>query len=197
MNKEALIDIIRKGIKDALVSKAKGLHNDAAIKKTDSYVNSEEITEDDVDSFLFWGGGEKPEKQKANRAFTIRENMDNNVKITTSEIKAFESSFKEVLDSIQGSTIVFNKQKNGYSIIAIKKPDGIEAIASGIINMGSRGKITWAYSLMNGLTINGQNLKISNSNKGMLEALFNHYDGWQKDWREKLNYPQAGPTGTE
>jgi len=196
MEKEELRRLIKQGIQDSLVGKLKDLKNQSGVQKTDSYLNSEEITEDDVDSFMFYGGGQ-PKKKKSEKTFTIREAMDNNIKITTSEIKQFETSFKDVLDMIPGSTIVFNKQKNGYSLLAIKKPDGIEAIASGIINMGSRGKIAWSYSIMNGLTINAQNLKVSGSNKGALEALFNHYDSWQKEWREKLNYPQVGAGGVE
>lgn len=196
MKKEDLRLFIRQGIKDALVAKFKDLKTHTDVKSTDSYLNSDEITEEDVDSFLFFGGN-KPKSEKNKKTFTIKEAMDNNIKITTSEIKQFEQSFKDVLDAIPGSTIVFNKQKNGYSLLAIKKPDGIEAIASGIINMGSRGKFTWAYSILNGMTVNAQNLKVSNSNKNSLEALYNHYDSWQKEWREKLNYPQVGPTGTE
>lgn len=196
MQKDELRLLIRKGIKKALVDKMKDLKTHASVQNTNSYLNSDEITEEDVDSFLFFGGG-KPKKEKADKTFTIREAMDNNIKITTTEIKKFETSFRDVLDAIPGSTIVFNKQKNGYSLLAIKKPDGIEAVASGIINMGARGKISWSYSIMNGLTVNAQNLKLSNSNKGALESLFNHYEAWQKEWREKLNYPQMGPEGTE
>ncbi len=191
MEREELRQLIRQGIKNAVIKKASNAEDTISVKKTDSYLNSEELTEDDIDSALFYGGG-KAKKDSDRRTFTIKENMDNNIKITTSEIKKFEQSFKEVLDALPGSTIVFHKQKNGYSLLAIKKPDGIEAVSSGIINLGSSGKIAWAYSILNGLTMNAQNLKLSNSNKIATEILFNHYDSWQKEWREKLNYPQIG-----
>ena len=197
MQKEQLRLLIRQGIKDALLGKLNNLKTTSAVQKTDSYLNSDEISDSDIDSYLFFGGGES-KKEKSDRVFTIRETSgDSDIKITTTEIKQFETSFRDVLDAIPGSTIVFNKQKNGYSLIAIKKPDGIEVVASGIINLGSKGKISWSYSILNGLTVNAQNLKLSNSNKIALESLFNHYDSWQKEWREKLNYPQMGAGGTE
>lgn len=52
--------------------------------------------------------------------------------------------------------------------------------------MGSNGKIDWAYSLKNGLTISTEDLKVDKGNRNVLEKLYNNYNTWQKDWREKL-----------
>jgi hypothetical protein len=190
MDREKLNNLIKDEIKNALVGRARDIKGQESLASSNSYLQSEEITDDDFDKVLFHGL-EEPKESNKTKPFTIRENMENNTKITTTEIKDFESSFKEILTSIQNATIVFNKQKNGYSLLALKKPDGIEAIASGIINLGSNGKITWLYSILNGLTINAQNLKLTESNKIISEQIFNHFTTWQRTWREKLNYPQT------
>lgn len=191
MNKEELQKLISSEIRGVLIGKAKSSKNNEGFNETQSYLNSEEITEDDFDSVLFFGLGD-PKEAKSNKTFTIKEVMGNNLKITTTEIKEFENTFKSLLDSIPGATVVFDNQKNGYSLLAIKKPDGFEAVASGIINLGSDGKISWSYSILNGLTLNAQNLKLTNSNKIISEAIYENFNIWQKTWREKLNYPTIG-----
>lgn len=158
---------------------------------TSDYLASKSITDEDIDHALFHGGGAPREEDKYKGKITIKEGVDTNLKITTSEIKNFENSFKQILDNVPGASIVFDKQKNNYSIIATKRPDGVEAKASGILNLGENGKIIWSYSILNGLILNAQNLKLNQSNKGMFEAFYNHYDDWQKKWREKLNLPNA------
>ena len=190
MNKQELSELINSEIRNALVDKAKGVKSQEKIEASESYLNSEELTEEDFDKVLFFGGSE-PKEEKSSRTFTIKESADDNVKIMKSEIKQFEDSFKELLGMLPNATVVFNKQKNGYTILATKKPDGVEAIASGVINLGSDGKVMWFYSIMNGITINAQNLKLDNETKSISENLYNNFIVWQKTWREKLNYPQT------
>jgi hypothetical protein len=191
MNKQELSELINSEIRNALIDKAKGSSSQEKIESSESYLKSEEITEEDFDRVLFFGGSEPVNETSSSRTFTIRENNMNDVKITTTEIKEFEDSFKQFLGALPNATIVFNKQKNGYSLLATKKSDGIDAIASGIINLGSDGKITWFYSIMNGIALNAQNLKLDNDTKMISENLYNHFVVWQKTWREKLNYPQT------
>ena len=190
MNKQELSELINSEIRNALIDKAKGSSSQQKIESSESYLNSEEITEDDFDKVLFFGGSE-PKEEKHSRTFTIKENNMNDIKITTTEIRDFESSFKELLGMLPNATIVFNKQKNGYTLLATKKSDGIDAIASGVINLGSDGKIIWFYSIMNGVTLNAQNLKLDNDTKMISENIYNHFIVWQKTWREKLNYPKT------
>lgn len=190
MNKQELQELIQSEIREVLVGKAKSASSQQKIEASESYLKSEEITDEDFDKVLFFGL-EEPKEEKYRKTFTIKENMNNDIRITTTEIKEFENSFKEVLNSLPNSTVVFNKQKNGYTILALKKSDGIDAIASGAINMGDDGKITWFYSIMNGLTVNTQNLKLDNDSKTVTENLYNHFIGWQTKWREKLNYPKT------
>ena len=190
MNKQELSELINSEIRNALVDKAKGVKSQEKIEASESYLNSEELTEEDFDKVLFFGGSE-PKEEKSSRTFTIKESTDDNVKIMKSEIKQFEDSFKELLGMLPNATVVFNKQKNGYTILATKKPDGVEAIASGVINLGSDGKVMWFYSIMNGITINAQNLKLDNETNSISDNLYNNFIVWQKTWREKLNYPQT------
>ena len=122
MNKQELSELINSEIRNALIDKAKGSSSQQKIESSESYLNSEEITEDDFDKVLFFGGSE-PKEEKHSRTFTIKENNMNDIKITTTEIRDFESSFKELLGMLPNATIVFNKQKNGYTLLATKKSE--------------------------------------------------------------------------
>lgn len=191
MKKDILQKIISDKIQEVTLEYIRDLKSQRQAQATDDYMNSKSISEDEVDALMFYGGNVPKKEEKRKAQITIQENVDTSLKITTSEIKNFENSFKEILDNIPGASIVFDKQKNGYSIAATKRPDGVEAKASGILNLGDNGKLIWSYSILNGFNLNAQNLKLSQSNKGMFEALANHYDDWQKEWREKLNLPTA------
>lgn len=190
MNKQELSELINSEIRNALIDKAKSSSSKEKIESSESYLKSEEITEEDFDKVLFFGGSD-PEEKSSSRTFTIKENNMNDIKITTTEIRDFENSFKELLGMLPNATVVFNKQKNGHTLLATKKSDGIDAIASGVINLGSDGKIIWFYSIMNGVTLNAQNLKLDNDTKMISENIYNHFIVWQKTWREKLNYPNT------
>ncbi len=191
MNKDDLQKLIQKEIQTVAFGYLKDLKNQKQAQGTDDYLNSKNMTEDEFDAVFFFGGNKPKKEEKKIGPITIREGVDSNLRITTSEIKNFENSFKEILDNIPGASIVFDKQKNGHSIVATKRADGVEAKASGILNLGDNGKLIWSYSILNGFNLNAQNLKLSQSNKTMFEALANHYDDWQKGWREKLNLPNS------
>lgn len=191
MNKDDLQKLIQKEIQTVAFGYLKDLKNQKQAQGTDDYLNSKNMTEDEFDEVFFFGGNKPKKEEKKTGPITIREGVDSNLRITTSEIKNFENSFKEILDNIPGASIVFDKQKNGHSIVATKRADGVEAKASGILNLGDNGKLIWSYSILNGFNLNAQNLKLSQSNKTMFEALANHYDDWQKGWREKLNLPNS------
>jgi hypothetical protein len=188
MDRSELQKLIQQEIDNASVDALKELHRQKSLESSNRFFNSSDMNDDDIDKYIFFGGS-APKKEKKYQQVVIKESNSSDLKITTSEIKEFENSFKEMLSNIPGSTIVFDKQKNGHSLIAFKKPDGIEVKASGIINLGDKGKIIWSYSIANGLVVNSQNVKISLSNKTLFEELYNNYDAWQKTWREKLTFP--------
>lgn len=190
MTRDDIQKMIEREIQSVAHEYLKDLHSYKKSQETQNYLNSNSISEDEFDT-VFFHGGNAPKREEKQSKITIKENTSSNLKITTGEIKDFENSFGEILEKIPGASIVFDKQKNGYSIAATKRPDGVEAKASGIINLGENGKITWSYSILNGFNLNAQNLKLSEGNKTMFEALANHYNDWQKTWREKLNLPAA------
>lgn len=190
MNYTALQELIRKTIQSVAFENLKDLKSKALANATESNLKSDSLSEDDIDLALFHGGNKIETKRRT--PIRIQENTNvNDLKITVSEIKQFENSFKQVLENIPGASIVFDKQKNGHSITAAKRPDGVEAKSSGTINLGENGKILWSYSLLNGFTLNAQNIKLSDDNKLMFESMSNHYNDWQKKWRELLNLPSA------
>jgi hypothetical protein len=196
MTREDLFKLIQTEIQAVAFDSLKEKTLKEKTKSTDDYMNSRSLTDADVDHILFHGGAQQ-EKFNINDRVALKENAEPTLKITTTEIKDFEKSFEEIMKNIPGASIVFDKQANGYSIVATKRADGVEAKASGIINLGDKGKVIWSYSILNGFNINAQNLKLSQSNKGMFEALANHYDDWQKNWREKLNLPSAPENPSE
>lgn len=191
MEKKQLLDLIQSEIQKVTAEYLRDLKSKHQVQKSDNYLNSSNMSEEEFDTNFFFGGTKPDRVEKKSGPITIKENTSNGLRITTGEIKEFENSFKQILDTIPGASIVFDKQKNGYTLSAIKKPDGIEANASGILNLGDNGKIIWSYSILNGLNLNAQNLKLEENNKLVFEALFNHYNDWQKKWRENLNLPNA------
>jgi hypothetical protein len=191
MNKTDLENLISKSIHEISVEYLRELRAHKQAQATADDLNGKSVTEDEFDSVMFYGGKQPQDDHKKTGKITIKEGSDSNLRITVSEIKDFENSFNDILENIPGASIVLDKQKNGYSIVATKRADGIEAKASGIINLGDNGKIVWSYSILNGFNLNAQNLKLTQGNKTMFEALSNHYDDWQKKWREKLNLPTA------
>ena len=191
MDRNTLHKLIADKIQEVTHEYLRELNAKNKVQSTTNYLNSSNMTEDEFDNTFFHGGAQAKEEERKKGKIYIQEGAEPGLKITVSEIKEFENSFHEILDNVPGASIVFDKQKNGYSISATKRADGVEAKASGILNLGDNGKIIWSYSILNGFNVNAQNLKLSQSNKTMFEALTNHYDDWQKSWREKLNLPNA------
>jgi hypothetical protein len=190
MNLTDLQQLIKKTIQSVAFDNLKELKQKTALSSTNGDLKSSGLSDDDIDVTLFHGG-HAPKETKKKSPIRIQENTSNVLKITTSEIKQFENSFQQILKDIPGASVVFDKQNNGYSIVAVKRPDGVEAKASGTINLGENGKIVWSYSLLNGFKLNAQNIKLADNNKLMFEAMANHYNDWQKKWREMLNLPTA------
>lgn len=181
MTRKELIEMIRSEIQQLAFET---LRTKAVEKKT---FKPRGLTEDELEYAMFYGGNKPNKDGTISTNVFIKENFDSGIpKINSSDITQFEDSFENVLQEIDGASVVFDTQSNGYSLKMWIGSDGIEAGASGTIEMGNKGKIKWAYSLKNGLTISTQNLSIDNGNKRVLEKLYNNYNTWQKDWREKL-----------
>jgi len=185
MNKDELIEMIREEIHSLAFET---LRNNAKEKndKKNRIFKPKGLSEDEIEYSMFYGGN-KPDKNGLPQPITIREGYDSGIpQINSVEISQFEDSFEEMLQEIDGASVVFDKQSNGYSLKMWIGAEGIEAGASGVIEMGNKGRVKWAYSLKNGLTVSTEDLAVEQGNKRLLEKLYNNYDAWQKEWREKL-----------
>lgn len=185
MNKDELIEMIREEIHSLAFETLRTNAKEKSDNKNRIF-KPKGLSEDEIEYSMFYGGN-KPDKNGISQPISIRENYDSGIpQINSAEITQFEDSFEEMLQEIDGASVVFDKQSNGYSLKMWIGAEGIEAGASGAIEMGNKGKVNWAYSLKNGLTVSTEDLSVEQGNKRLLEKLYNNYDAWQKDWRERL-----------
>lgn len=191
MTREELTEMIRSEIQNLAFETLRTAKSNNRQQKQD--VKPKGLTEDELEYAMFYGGNKPNKDGTINNSIFIKENYDGIPKINSSDITEFEDSFENVLQEIDGASVVFDTQSNGYSLKMWIGSDGIEAGASGTVEMGNKGKVKWAYSLKNGLTVSMEDLIVDNGNKRILEKLYNNYDAWQKDWREKLTISPGEP----
>jgi hypothetical protein len=198
MTREELTEMIRGEIQQLAFETLRS--GSAEKKEKKKAFKPKGLTEDELEYALFYGGNEPNKDGSVNTSKFIKENFDSGIpKINSSDITQFEEGFEKVLQEIDGASVVFDQQSNGYSLKMWIGREGIEAGASGTIEMGNKGRLKWAYSLQNGLTVSTEDLAIEKGNKLIIEKLYNNYDSWQKDWREKLTVkpgqgaPDAAP----
>lgn len=175
MTKKELIDIINKEVNNLAIDSLSGKYKEAPKK-----IEERQMNEDDFDDLFF----SKKEKYEV-PLYTIREAFQKKPEIMQSEVDEFENEFNSFASSNDAS-VVFDTQRNGKSIALFKKPDGVEAYASGIINFGVEGKIYWVFSLLKGLSVGTENLEVERENKEFINDLYAFYDGWQEKWRDRL-----------
>lgn len=195
MTREELTEMIRSEIQQLAFET---LRTKAGEKKEKKAFKPKGLTEEELEYAMFYGGNKPNKDGTINTSVFIKEGVDSGIpKINSSDITEFENSFDSVLQEIDGASVMFDTQSNGYSLKMWIGSEGIEAGASGTIEMGNKGKVKWAYSLKNGLTVSTEDLVVDNGNKRILEKLYNNYDAWQKDWREKLTIQPGGPADAE
>ncbi len=181
MNKEELLEMIREEIHSLAFETLRN-----SKKEKPKAFKPKGLSEEELEYALFHGGN-KPENKSLKIPITIREAYDNGLpKIQSIEISEFEDSFEEMLKEVDGASVVFDPQSNGYSLDLKIGQDGIVGGASGKIEMGDKGLVDWSYSIKDGLHVTTQDLRVEQGTKRLMEKLYNHYDAWQKDWREKL-----------
>lgn len=183
MKKSELEQIIKSKIKQEVVHTMKHLSSKSKPEAATEVMPQEEAL--DFDSTLFHGG-EKPKGEEKYNPITIKE-ADEKLAIKSYEVDEFEKSFATFISRIPNATYDLLKQTNGYTVIAYKTVGGVEVKSGGIISFGDMGKINFTYSLIDGLRVNAQNFQVTQGNKVVLEALYNNYDSWQKNWRLKLS----------
>lgn len=187
MNRNELTEMIRQEIRSLAFEELREKAKQSKTEKSKAF-KPKGLSEEELEQTLFHGG-EKPEEKNAAKIMpiTIKENYNSGIpQIQSSEVTNFEDSFEEMLKEIDGASVIFDKQSNGYSLKMSIGPEGIEAGASGSIEMGKKGRIIWAYSLKNGLVITTEDLSVDKGNRNVIDKLYSNYDAWQKDWREKL-----------
>lgn len=185
MTRKGLIEMIRNEIRSLAFETLRNSSN----KEKESKVKPKiQISEDELEKILFYGGDEPEEENVAKiMSTTIRESVESGIpQIQASEVKEFENSFEQMLSEVEGASVVFDTQTNGYSLKIWVGSEGIEAGASGVVNLGNNGSVNWSYSLKNGLNINSENLNIDKGNRNLIEKMYSHYNNWQKDWRQRL-----------
>lgn len=183
MKKKDLLELIRGQVRNAAVTHLQGRKNGTPIKE-------DPFNETEFDTILFNGnyadGGIK-------RHFGIHEStFESTPKIQTNDIKEFEIQFQNIISNTPNANLVFDKQKNNYSIMLKKQPSGISVYASGKILCGNEGEIRWFFSIPNGLRIETGGLEINQDNKNLFADMADYYDIWQKEWRLKLSSPDGG-----
>ena len=182
MTREELTEMIRKEIRELAFET---LRNSKKEKNKNDF-KPRGLTEEEIEFNLFYGG-EKPNEDGTFARINIKEGYESGIpKINSSDIKKFEDDFEKELQGIDGASVIFDKQSNEYSIKMWIGSNGIEAGASGSIEMGKKGRIEWAFSLQDGLTVSTEDLVVEKGNREVFEKLYYSYDAWQKYWREKL-----------
>lgn len=195
MNRNDLIEMIRGEIRSLAFET---LRNKSKEQKSKIF-KPKGLSEEELELTLFHGGS-KPEEKDITKILpiSIRENYNSGIpQIQSSEVTAFEDSFEEMLSDVEGASVVFDKQSNGYSLKMWIGKDGIEAGSSGVIEMGNKGKVIWSYSLKNGLNIKTDSLSVDKGNRNLLDKLYNNYNAWQKEWREKLTIQPGNAVAPE
>lgn len=130
---------------------------------------------------LFYGGNES-NLQGIRRRISLSESE--RPKVNVSDIEHFEN---EIRKFISNATINLDKQANGLVLSFPPVPNGIEVYASGTITFEQGQVIKFKISLLNGLTVDMINFKLTHDNKVVLEQLYNFYHKWSEYWREVLS----------
>ncbi len=185
MEKDRIIQIIQDEVKNFTIKLVQDKNKPKQeVKKRPENEYEKAIREMDVDKHIFYGGENEDKIESAKQRYLKeQEEMDSNkVTITTSEIKDFETKFK---DNVSDRTI-FDKQQNGTSMYAYNGVSGIEAKCSGIIPLNSENKIKWEYSIQNGVFVEIK-AELSTELVDILENLNSFYVSWDAEWTDKLS----------
>jgi len=183
MDKDKITQIIQDEVKNYLLKKEIDKNNPKikSIVKP-STLFDKTMKDMDVDKHLFYGGETEDKIESSKQRYLKEEENKSNITITTSEIKDFETKFKNNVSD----QVVFHKQSNGTSIYAYVGASGIEAKCSGIIPFTSDNKIKWEYSIQNGIFVDIKS-ELSTELIDILEALNSFYISWDQEWTEKLS----------
>lgn len=174
MRKGQMMELIQRLIHDEAIGQLKK-------KRSASPHDPPSMSDDELDLILFHGGMEP-----------VNESFDNTPKIGTSDITEFENQMHEMLSNVPNAILTFDNQANGHSILLKNGNGSVDVMASGKIEFGNEGQMTWMFSIPNGLRISTTGIQITQENRDVFSDMFNYYNVWQKDWRQKLLAPNGG-----
>lgn len=144
----------------------------------------------EFDNLLFNGGYED---RGFHKTIGLSESVNEIPPISSQEVSDFEKKFGDILSKYTNATTSFDEQGKQRKSMQFKKTDkGIAVQASGYIQVGNEGTIRWMFSIPNGFRIETEGLEVTQSNRDLIADLYNFYNEWQKEWRQKLlgNYEQ-------
>jgi hypothetical protein len=148
------------------------------------------LTEKEIDEVMF---GEPKRKRGLNKvqkkATTIMESQERTPQITVREVNEFEDKFEQMIAEVPNASVTFDKQERskGRSMLLVRRGDGIDAVASGTITVGSQGTIKWFFSLFGGFQMETQGpFDMEKETKFLFGNLYDFYNQWQGEWRSKL-----------
>lgn len=175
MRKGDMMELIQRLIHDEAIVQLKK-------KRNASPHDPPSMSDDELDLILFHGGMEP-----------MNESFENTAKIGTSDITEFENQMHDMLSNIPNAILTFDKQANGRSILLKNGNGSVDVMASGKIEFGNEGRMTWMFSIPNGFRISTDDgIQITQENRDVFSDMFNYYSTWQKDWRQKLLAPDGG-----
>lgn len=179
MRKGHMMELIQRLIHDEAIEQLK-------MKKAASPHDAPDMSDDELDLMLFHGGMEP-----------MNESFDGTAKIGTSDITEFENQMHAIISNVPNAILSFDKQPNGHSILLKNGGQSVDVVASGKIAFGNEGNITWMFSIPNGLRLSTEGLQITQENRDIVTNMFDYYNTWQKDWRQKLLAPDQGASSEE
>lgn len=185
MEKERVIEIIQDEIKQFTIKIVQDKNKPKTfIQKKPETDYEKAIREMDLDKTIFYGG-ENEDKIESSKQRYLKEEEEvktDKITITTSEIKDFETKFKDNVSD----RVVFDKQQNNTSMYVYSGVSGIEAKCSGTIPLNSENKIKWEYSIQNGVFVDIKS-ELSTDLLDILENLNSFYVSWEAEWTDKLS----------
>lgn len=186
MNNKQLEELIRKEVWSAAAAELKRQKEAAAsAPRPDA---APKMNDREFNNLLFNGGYED---MGFHKTVGLNENQTPPT-ISSGEIQEFERKFADILSKYPNTTVSFDQQGRAKKSMMFKQGDkGIAVTASGYVQAGNEGTLRWMFSIPNGCRIETEGFELTQENRDMLADLYNFYNEWQQEWRQKLTGNQT------
>jgi hypothetical protein len=187
MNKNELKDLIKREVWSAAAAKLK--QEKAAASNKPQANLPPKLDDREFENILFNGGYED---EGFNKIYGLAEGAI--PQIDTQEIHEFEKKFAEVLTKYPNVTVTFDEQGAQRKSMTFKpNPKGIAVTASGYLQLGNEGNVRWMFSIPNGCRLETEGVELTQENKDLFPEIYNFYNEWQQEWRQKLTGNEEAP----